>query len=128
VNCQSSRDAHLLRLNPCVLTALSLGMCHESVNPNSHAGIAIIVITLCYTQIFLIRRPLSLRHTHEMMKGTSQALPKMERSPSAISHGHKWLPQLNPCATNQQPQHSHKGYEKVHCQQLTGDRNLVNQG
>jgi len=85
VNCQSSRDAHLLRQNYCALTALSLGMCRESVNPSLHASFAIIVTTLCYMQIFLIRRQLSLRHTHEMMKGTTQALPKMLRSPSAIS-------------------------------------------
>ncbi|XP_070854664.1 uncharacterized protein [Drosophila suzukii] len=69
-------------------TCSNLGMCHESVNPNSHASIATIVTTLCYMQIFLVRKPLSLRHTHEMMKDTSQTLLKMLPSPSAISHGH----------------------------------------
>jgi len=118
MNCQSSREAHLLRQNACVLTAFSLGMWHESVSPNSYASFDIIVTTLCYMQIFLIRKPLSLRHTHQMMNGTPQALPKMLRSPSAISHVHKCVPQLNHCATNQQPRHSHKGSEKVHCQQL----------
>jgi len=64
-------------------------MCLESVNPNSHASLATIVTTLCYKQIFLVRKPLSLRHTHVMMKGTSQALPKMQRSPSASSQEHQ---------------------------------------
>jgi len=84
MNCQSSRDAHLLMKNPCLLTALSLDMCRGSVYPNAHSSFSIIVNTLCYMQIFLVREPLSLRHAHEMMKGTSQALPKTLRSPSAI--------------------------------------------
>jgi len=55
-------------------------MCRESVNPSSDASFSIIVTTLCYMQMTLVRKPLSLRHT--------PSVPKMLRSPLAISHGH----------------------------------------
>jgi len=58
------------------VNAKFVGMCRESVN----ASLAIFVATLCYMQIFLVRKPLSLWHTHEMMKCTFQALSKDLRS------------------------------------------------
>jgi len=48
-------------------------MCREGVNPNSHESFATIVTTLCYMHIFLVRKPLSLRHTQELEKDTNRS-------------------------------------------------------